>query len=252
MIDIITIAFNNLDILKIQSKFLYKNLRNSYKQYIVDNSTNNIVSQQILQFCKENNIFYIKTNILNTDFSVSHGLALNFSINNIDLTGEYILILDHDIIPIINIDILKNNECTFYGLKQQRQDKWYIWPGFFMFKNIAEIKRILNFLPCPGLDSGGSNYSNIFSKISEKEYTNVKEFYYCSLIKSIDNLQNNNLILEKSLNNIEYDYWHKNNDMFEYIDGWIHFINTSNWNNKGNKMDKIINFTNLLLTKNIN
>jgi hypothetical protein len=45
--------------------------------------------------------------------------------------------------------------------------------------------------------------------------------------------------------------YHMKNDLIESMDSWLHFINTSDWNKKGSKMDKITEFTNLLINKDI-
>lgn len=79
----------------------------------------------------------------------------------------------------------------------------------------------------------------------------VSDFRYYSLSDSIQKIYNNE-IPQKSTNNVEYDFWNKNNDMYEYLDGWIHFINVSNWNKKGDKIQYIQEFCNLLLNNDKN
>lgn len=245
-LNIITVAFNNYDIIEIQFNFLKKNIMHDFIYHVIDNSNDIKISNLLYNFCQIHHIDYLKTDInVGSNFSSSHGMALNYGLMHIQFKQSHILLLDHDIIPFNNISFNSIN-TTFYGHKQIRNDMWYMWPGFCLIENKNEILKQLDFLPCDSLDTGGKNWHNIFKNKSTYTYSFITEFYYCSLLLSINNYLSNNKHFEKSINNSEYDYWHKNNDMFEYLDGWIHFINTSNWNKMGSKIDKIKQFVNLI------
>ena len=248
-VDIVTVAFNNLEILKIQYSFIKKNLLNPFTYIILDNSTDIEISRQILEFCKLHYIMYFKSNTINSDASISHGLAINNVINNIGFQKELILLLDHDIIPIQKIN-LDNSICTsdFYGIRQINNisNSWYLRPAMFLYKNSKEYAKRLNFLPCQGADSGGSNYESLFKYLSPEKITFVKQCIYYSLNMSINNFKNNVFIMHQLNDNIQK--YHAKNDLMECVDGWLHFINTSDWNKKGSKMAEITEFTNLLLS----
>lgn len=248
-VDIITIAFNNLEILKIQYEFIKKNVKNNCIHIILDNSTDINISRQIAEFCNKHYIMYFKFNIINSDFSNSHGLAVNNVFKTINFQKELILLLDHDIIPIKEI-VLDDNikDADFYGLKQINSiaNNWYLRPVLFLCKNNKEYIHKLNFLPCPGGDPGGSCYESLFKYLSPEKILNVTDFKYYSLSKSIDNFKNNMFTLYNLNDNIQEH--HSKNDLMEYMDGWLHFINTSDWCKKGSKMHKITQLTNLILS----
>jgi len=249
-VDIVTVAFNNADILNIQYQFLKRNLKNAFVYHILDNSTNDGISNIIKKFCTIYEIDYIKTNTDHTDFSISHGLAINDLLGKIVFEKELLLFLDHDIIPIKEINLDDNlGDSDFYGLKQINAvaNNWYLRPVLFLCKNDLKYVKALNFLPCKGADSGGSNYETLFKYLPEGKVTDVKDFKYYSLTKSIDNFKHHVFIMHQLHDNIQQ--YHGDNDLSECMDGWLHFINTSDWNNKGSKMDKIIEFTDLLFNK---
>lgn len=155
-LDIITIAFNNLEILEIQYNFLCKNIKNSFTYNIIDNSSDLNISNKINSFCINYNINYLKTNVKCFDCSQSHAAALNYSIKNLKLLSANILFLDHDIIPVTKINInnfIKNN--IIYGHQSLRNDRWYMWPGLFLIKNDSSYISKLDFNTISGLDTGG-------------------------------------------------------------------------------------------------
>ncbi len=220
-IDIITIAFNNVSILKIQYFFIKKNLKDCYEYSIIDNSTKKNVSKLIKEFCKNENIEYVKIPQINITLnpSDSHGLAINWAIKNFikPRKAKYFGIIDHDIFPIKPtkiINILKKQEI--YGHLQIRKAGWYLWAGFCFFNEKFINNKKMNFLPKNGMDSGGGNYNDLYKHLKlEKLY-----FPYYKIKK----IGNNNI---------------KQNDYIEYIGNWMHIINASGWFNNGNEKDKI-------------
>ena len=53
-VDIITIAFNNLELIEYQTHFLAKNIQDSYTHIVVDNSTDTEIRLQLYDYCKNN------------------------------------------------------------------------------------------------------------------------------------------------------------------------------------------------------
>jgi len=248
-VDILTIAYNNLEILQIQYFFIKKYLKNSFNYYIIDNS-NTSISKNIQIFCSNNGINYIKTHSPNLDGSNSNANAINIGIRSLNHShSKYTLVLDHDIILNKPLDIYeKIKECLFYGMKHDKGTRWYLWQGLFLFKNENNIRNILDFRTCPGLDTGGCNYDAIFKSINMSDVSFIKTFCYSSLSKSIEQLKNNKGFYVYTSED-ERIASHQQADMFECIDEWIHFIDTSNWSGKGSKMPQIHEFCNLILTK---
>ena len=80
-VDIITIAFNNLELIEYQTHFLAKNIQDSYTHIVVDNSTDTEIRLQLYDYCKNNDIAYIglpKNWSNKVGPSYSHATALNY------------------------------------------------------------------------------------------------------------------------------------------------------------------------------
>lgn len=218
----LTIAFNNEQVLRYQLEFLRKNLKDTNVLHIIaDNSP--IVSKQkaIQQLCREYQVGYIllpKSAYLDRRSpSYSHGAAATWLYYNCVtlLQPRYFGFLDHDIYPVEPVSIVKKlEERPFYGFQECRQGAWYIWMGLAFFDFEWVKNQIVNFLPCKigklYLDSGGSNWFSLFSKLERKDWGLPKR-----IRKSV------------YLNGVRY------HNPVDYIDDcWFHTNNASNWSNK--------------------
>lgn len=179
---IMTIVFNNFDLLKKQ----YKNLKRytDFLLIVVDNSNINHIRIKNRRFCERNKIMYIGLpfNIFSgVDSSMSHGLALNWVVKNIVLKFKvkYFGFIDSDLFPIGKISILPKiiKNKGIYGLFQERDKKWYLWPGFCFFDRRIAVENGLNFLPCKGMDTGGRNFYNVFCKKNVKKIVFPSQSY---------------------------------------------------------------------------
>ncbi len=184
---VIVIAFNNLEILKVQYGYLKKFLKDPFDYVVADNGTKKEVSVAIQSFCKENNISYTKLPInplTNIRASGSHGVALNWCQRNIieKYKPTYFGFLDHDIFPLKDVSIVQNLNLGFYGAVRTRKEPyWYMWPGFsfFTFEKVKGFS--FNFFPHHSgrdgsifLDTGGSNYYSIYRKIGRENICEAK------------------------------------------------------------------------------
>jgi hypothetical protein len=211
-IDLITIAFNNPSLIKHQAISLKQFVTDNFNYHVVDNSTKKITSQLLFNFCKDNSINYYKLpSNLSKKPSISHSLALNWTLHNILKKSKniYYGFLDHDIFPIKETSIIRNlKNQVFYGHRQQRERIIYLWPGFcFMNREIFNPSEI-NFLPSLflGVDTGG----RLFGKL--KKILNQKiKWPNHSYIK-----------INKRYESVHESY-------IEKIDDWIHLINGSGW-----------------------
>jgi hypothetical protein len=252
-VDIIVIAFNNLEILQVQYTFIKKNILNPFKYHVIDNSTDNNISIVIKDYCTLNNISYTKLTLSpSRDTGISLSNAMNFTAKKIKFNNDLLLFVDSDIIPIKKTNLEDNlQDNWFYGCKQINSNTgtMYLRSALFLCLNRPEITNALNFSPCPGGDVGGSNYDTIFKRINPNKVADLKSFKYYSLDESINNFKNNIFTMYNLNDNIQTYF--NNNNLMETMDNWLHFINISDWNKKGSKMAKVIELTNLLLVNDI-
>ena len=210
---IVTVAFNKPDLISLQYDMLNKNMKN-FNYFVVDNSTNKKASKKIKYFCKYNEIDYYKIshNPFINDASKSHGYALNSSIDYFlkNKTPKILVFLDHDIFPYKKYSFENKLKAQdFFGLKQTRSSKWYLWPGFMALKTEKIDLNEIDFLPDGGkLDTGGKLWPIYCIEKNQKvTFPKQKHIYL--------NTSNN-----------------PQEDAYEVIDeSWIHLINGSNWAN---------------------
>lgn len=234
---IITIAFNNIEVIKIQHQYIKNNFKESCQYIVADNSSLSNISKEIREYCISNNIPYIKLpiNPFQNNPSRSHGFAINWSYYNVikKCKPKFFGFIDHDIIPFKETTITENIDKV-WGLTQKRASKWYLWPGF-CFYNYDFVKNLrLNFMPTLGLDTGGSNYNILYKKIDINNLNKIKQIYI--------NLKDTNIIKE---------YNHSNNTV-EIIGDWVHIMRVSNWNNNENKKYKLDEIIDIIKNKNFN
>jgi hypothetical protein len=228
---LITIAFNNFEIIELQHKKITENLKEDFVHIIVDNSNIENISDEILEYCKINNIPYVKlpSNTFTRSPSKSHGKALNWSYRNIieKYKPTYFGFIDHDIVPLKETFITKYIKDTAWGLIQEREKEWYLWAGFCFYK-LGELKKYkLNFMPYHGLDTGGYNYHLLYKNINKDNILQIKQIYF-----DIDK-------------NEKIDQFDNSKNIVEILGDWVHIMRISNWNNqdttKNNKLNEIIN-----------
>jgi len=184
---IIVIAFNNVDIIETQYKYLKKFLKDEFDYIIADNSSKKESSKKIKNFCENNQISYVeipKNLLTGIRASGSHAIALNWCYKNIirKYKPNFFGFLDHDIFPIKECSILNKMNTGFYGAIRKRGDIfWYLWPGFSFFDYDQTKKYSFNFFPHHSgpdgsifLDTGGSNYYSIYRKVEKERVVEAK------------------------------------------------------------------------------
>lgn len=237
---IVTIAFNNSEIIKIQSSNVLKNLNDDFDYIIADNSSDKKHSDETRRYCESEKIKYIKLpkNSQTKDPSKSHGLAINWVYRNLvkKIEPKYFGFIDQDILAFKNTQISNLIDGKVFGLIQERDTRWYLWPGFCFF-NYIQIKDFnLNFMPTDGLDTGGANYESLYRYIN-KETINKIPHNYIDLKGGIE------------IKRIGNDFTSK----IERIGDWIHLMRLSSWdgqaNSKIDNIEYIIKTTNSLYGK---
>lgn len=173
-VDLITVAFNNAELIEIQEKFLKKHICDTYYHIVVDNSTDVAVREQIYNYCLDNNITYISLpyNWLNKiGGSYSHACALNYVYRHVVRKRKPYAFgqIDHDLFPVQKLSILEYlKDQPVYGPLRHREECWYLSAimSFFRYEYVCDKK--VDFMPVTPyktyLDSGGGNWYEIYSR----------------------------------------------------------------------------------------
>lgn len=242
-IDLVTIAFNNPQVIEMQIVLINQNLIDRFSLIIADNSNSNQKANEIYEICKKYQVDYIRlpSNPYNGKYGMgsnSNGSAMNFMYRYYisKRRTKYFGFLDHDIFPIKKNSIIENLSCQkFWGVlrcmpsKKNKLCNIYLWAGFCFFSKFTISVDAVDFLPKrKSGDTGSSNYDCIYYPIIRTdaflEYTfpKVKRVNINDLVGSPQGSQ------------------------YEIIsDTWLHYLNASNWTNeditvKESKMIEII------------
>ena len=226
-IDIITIAFNNLELIQYQTRFLKKFIRDNYCHIIIDNSTDNTIRQQIYQYCLKNNIAYVglpKNRLNLVGPSYSHAAALNYTYKHVIKKRQPFAFgqIDHDLFPTRPISIAaKLTNQPIYGPLRLRDKWWYLSAimSFFRFDFVCDKK--VDFMPVTPdkiyLDSGGGNWYSLYSQLDREQIIFPNE--------CIEPLREGG---------------DRHGDSLEFFDDklWLHTINGSCWKTINNQSEK--------------
>lgn len=228
-LDIITIAFNNVHVLKHQIRKIKENVTdNNYTHIIADNSNLTEKREEIRLICKEEGVPYIGIPQLeNNSFirgSKSHAVSLNWVFYQVIMKRKpcWFGFLDHDIYPLRPVSIVASfDNQVFYGKKETRGQYWYLWPGFafFEFDFLSDINA--DFSPSrvnnTYLDTGGALWYSLYSSLHESDFLFANE-------------------LQIRLDKLGYNY----PEVVEFIDdNWFHSMNASLWKDASDYSDAI-------------
>ncbi|MHB8121808.1 MAG: glycosyltransferase family 2 protein [Desulfuromonadaceae bacterium] len=212
VIDIVTIAFNNELVIEHQERLIRKYILDDFRYTVADNSSDPKKRGIIRKLCMEKGVGYVSLppdpyNGKNSSFS--HGLALNWIyVNYITPRNTACFgFIDHDMFPVQPTRIVPYLEQSpVFGLIQEREDKWYLWPGFCFFLREFTENRTVNFLPGKNSDTGGSNWNSLYCRLDRQKIPTIKH-EYGNLRDGID----------------------PQSDLYEKIGDWVHTFNASNW-----------------------
>ena len=218
LLDLATISFNNPLVVHYQAKLLRKYLRDRYAYTVFDNSPPGPRRQTIRECCARDGIDYVELphNPFAGNPSKDHGAALNWVCRRHFAARAlpYLGFLDHDIFPCRATSIVDRLKGRgMFGRIDERGDRWYLWPGFCFFSRTAIRPERLNFLPIPGLDTGGGNWTKIYARTDRSSLPPVET--------TLENLREGG---------------DKQSDMIERVDDWLHTINASEWKASNGKM----------------
>lgn len=221
ILDIVTVSLNNESVILYQIKFLKMNMKDPFFYTVLDNSTDRSEQKKIIKICKKFKVGYIKAPFNPCTYifpSASHGSSINWVYRKYlsPRGAKYWGIIDHDIFPVKPTKIIPIlDKQPIYGHLQKRDDLWYLWPGFCFFNTDKTRDVKMNFMPLEGADTGSRNYEPFYSKLNLKGIKFPIHKY--SVLRKGDTPQS---------------------DMVEYIDGWLHTFNASNWRKVENREEK--------------
>lgn len=217
-LDLITVAFNNAELIRLQYEFVKKNISDPHQQIIVDNSTKENVREEIYAFCQEHGLTYlgVPKNFLNwIGGSYSHAMTLNYVYRRLISKRHPFAFgqIDHDLFPIHPISILeKLSTQPVYGPLRDRGNEWYLSAIMSFFRlDFLQDKKV-DFMPVTPsgtyLDSGGGNWYDVYSRLDKQRLVFPDE--------SIEALREGG---------------DRHRDSLEYFDNknWLHTINGSCW-----------------------
>ena len=127
-LDIVTIAFNNVHVLKHQIQKIKENVKDdNYTHIIADNSNLAEKREEIRLICKQEGVTYIGVPQLeNNSFirgSKSHAISLNWVFYEVIIKRKprWFGFLDHDIYPIRPVSLIDTfDNQVFYGKKETK------------------------------------------------------------------------------------------------------------------------------------
>lgn len=227
---IVIVAWNEENLIRKQIELTRKHLKDEeWKLVIIDNSSKNEKRKLIQQICQEEHITYLPVpKWINTlachqifFYGMSHGAALNWMFYHYlqFVKPKYFALIDHDCLPGRDYNLTEAlGNKNIYGVDRPKDNSWYLWPGFSIYRYDAVEKAKPNFLPIyinqTYLDAGGTNYLQIYQHYNRKEikFAEVQTVR----IQKTKGIQSAN------------DIYHA--DCIQRIDNaWIHIINGSNY-----------------------
>ncbi len=197
---------------------------------VIDNSSDVGAAENIRYHSSHQHLSYTKTFAGGHGSSDSHSFAANFAYQKFKDDYTHFLFLDHDCIPVKEFSVVKILEAGHVaaGIGQDKKKK-YPWPGCFMLNNNAVDKDIVDFSPNSefGLDTGGNLYL-ILEKYGAEAFKDFNESYH----------QNPGFVSK------DYGHYAMINDQM-----FLHFVNGSNWNAKGDHMNRMNSLINVVKEK---
>lgn len=164
-----SVAYDAPAAVRQQVRLLDKYLDDPFVLTIVDNSRDREARHALSSLCAAASVNYVAlARNPHSEPSRSHGAALNWAYRRIVAPQglRYFGFLDHDVQPGRHTSVLPGlKECGLMGPTQERGSSWYLWPGLCFFSADVLDERGLDFMPRPGLDTGGGNWELLCSRL---------------------------------------------------------------------------------------
>lgn len=225
---IVIVVYNCSSLLLKQIECIRKFCRDEYDILVVDNSDDAECTKHVEYYSNTNNCIYIKTNASSRNGSDSHAFACNTSYHKFIDGYEYFLYIDHDNFPVkpFSVEAMLKNKIIG-GLGQVKPSgKKYFWAGCVMWNNVLIDRNLIDFSTNSehGLDTGGNLFRAV-DTYGDEQCLFLNEVYE----------QNPNFCKSK------YGFFAMINN-----GGFMHFINSSNWNNSNDNTERLNSLLNIL------
>jgi len=220
-LDLVSVAFNNPEMVATQANLLASRLEDPYELCVVDNSSDAVATVEVASVAARSGSHYLRPPALpvsvRRDPSLSHGLTLNWAYRNwlAPRGASFVGTLDHDVFPLRRTSLIDElGGEVIWGLPQERLDDpsiWYPWPGLTVIDARQLDLRSVDLRPDSrrGYDTGGGLLERAVS-ISGRPIAAARprvEHRYQRFDGSTD----------------------PQSSYVELIDDWVHVINGSNW-----------------------
>ncbi|MBT5576364.1 MAG: glycosyltransferase [Microbacteriaceae bacterium] len=221
---VLTVAFNQPALIRLQLEGLTRFIQPAPAIIIVDNSSHPESRQEIAALAKEFGATYIRAPFnpfSSFQGSLSHASTLDWAWSRIigESRVNNVLLLDHDIFPVAKLSLGSLFQgVAAAGVREERAGMWYLWPGFLAINRDLMGGPPLSFMPYRELDTGGSLWRSHYQSLS-KDST-------------------------KFLTQAPHQVGERGNKQeseIELIDGrWVHLVDGSGWLDGVGKLDRLV------------
>lgn len=231
-LDIITVAYNNDELIAIQHSFLKRFVKDDFCHIVADNSSDRKCSDRLYEYCRKEGIAYVRLplNLLGRiGGSYSHSGAVNYVYHRIvsRRSPSAFGIVDHDLFPVRDVRVMDYLDGQpFYGPLRRRGTEgcWYL-SAIMSFYDMQWVRSHggIDYMPVTPyneyMDSGGGNWYRLYSKVDADSCRFPDE--------EIVPLR---------------DGGDRHGDSLEYFDGrrWLHTINGSCWKRVADGKDSMV------------
>jgi len=165
---LVSIAFEDAELIDWQA-CLVRSYVPAAEYVVVDNSVSTNGAETIRSVCARRRCSYFRTpeNPWQGAASRSHGLALNWALDNVikPRRPRAFGFIDGDIFPTqITNPFEPLHRQDFFGVVRHSDLRWYLWAGFCFFRFSLVERLSLNFGQAwfLGLDTGGANWTLLY------------------------------------------------------------------------------------------
>jgi hypothetical protein len=221
---VLTVAFNQPALIRLQLEGLTRFIHPAPAIIIVDNSSHPESRQEIAALAKEFGATYIRAPFnpfSSFQGSLSHASTLDWAWSRIigESRVNNVLLLDHDIFPVAKLSLGSLFQgVAAAGVREERAGMWYLWPGFLAINRELMGGPPLSFMPYRELDTGGSLWRSHYQSLS-KDSTKFVTQAPCQIVER----------------------GNKQESEIELIDGrWVHLVDGSGWLDGVGKLDRLV------------
>ena len=219
-VQIFTSVVNRPDFVSLQNSLFKKFLNHEYTFHVVDDSVDEIMTQEFEKICKINDIKYYRKPFSNKSLNPAQACAdtVQWTYNNLicqNHSEDIVLFLDSDMFLIDEFSIEKYmKDGIIGGLPQQRGHVTYMWNGIMFFNMSKILDKSIDF-------SDG---------IVEGEMTDVGGHTYLYFLKTGIKMKESDVDYPTHYNDIDLQKDAGGYNMELHLDGkFLHYRAATNW-----------------------